>query len=156
MIIHDEVLTGLWRAGKPLASQHWDDTAPDSCILSRGLGAGYTPAAAVLVDPELAPLLKAEDADPLPAMGTMAATPIQSATCLGVLDELAALRPHLRPPRPGVVSQAVTAARVTSPPTSSARATCAGPRHCRRRGPARARRLRTAFTPCLSTAASSC
>lgn len=88
VVIHDEVLTGLWRAGKPLASHHWDDAAPDICILSKGLGAGYTPVAAVLVDPELAPMLKAEDADPLPAMGTMAATPIQSATCLGVLDEL--------------------------------------------------------------------
>jgi len=88
VLVHDEVLTGLLRAGKPLASNHWDRATADICILSKGLGAGYTSVAAVLVSPELAPLLKADDADPLPAMGTMAATPLQSAICLGVLDEL--------------------------------------------------------------------
>jgi adenosylmethionine-8-amino-7-oxononanoate aminotransferase len=88
VLVHDEVLTGLWRAGKPLASHHWEGASPDICILSKGLGAGYTSVAAVLVAPELAELLRADGADPLPAMGTMAATPLQSAICLGVLDEL--------------------------------------------------------------------
>lgn len=88
VLIHDEVLTGLLRAGKPLASNHWERAAADICILSKGLGAGYTSVAAVLVAPELAPLLRADNADPLPALGTMAATPLQSAICLGVLDEL--------------------------------------------------------------------
>lgn len=60
-------------------------------MLSKGLGAGYTPVAAVLVSPELAPLLHHQDADPLPAMGTMAAHPLMAAACLGVLDELEAL-----------------------------------------------------------------
>lgn len=91
LVIHDEVLTGLWRTGTALASHHWDGAAPDLCILSKGLGAGYTSAAAVLVSPELAPLLHHDDADPLPAMGTMAAHPLQAAACLGVLDELDAL-----------------------------------------------------------------
>ncbi|WP_435878887.1 aminotransferase class III-fold pyridoxal phosphate-dependent enzyme [Streptomyces klenkii] len=88
LVIHDEVLTGLWRTGTPLASDHWDGSAPDLCILSKGLGAGYTPVGAVLVSPETAPLLRHQDADPLPAMGTMAAHPLQAAACLGVLDEL--------------------------------------------------------------------
>ncbi len=88
LVIHDEVLTGLWRTGAPLASDHWDDSAPDLCILSKGLGAGYTSVGAVLVSPEIAPLLRRDDADPLPAMGTMAAHPLQAAACLGVLDEL--------------------------------------------------------------------
>lgn len=88
VLVHDEVLTGLWRAGKPLASQHWDDAAPDICILSKGLGGGYTSVAAILVRPELAQMLRAEGSDPLPALGTMAATPLQAAICLGVLDEL--------------------------------------------------------------------
>jgi hypothetical protein len=91
LVIHDEVLTGLWRTGTPLASQHWDGAEPDIVILSKGLGAGYTPVAAVLVSPELAPLLRHQNADPLPAMGTMAAHPLQAAACLGVLDELDAM-----------------------------------------------------------------
>lgn len=88
LVIHDEVLTGLWRTGTPLASNHWDGADPDLCILSKGLGAGYTSVGAVLVSPELAPLLRREGADPLPAMGTMATHPLQAAACLGVLDEL--------------------------------------------------------------------
>ncbi|MCF1512720.1 aminotransferase class III-fold pyridoxal phosphate-dependent enzyme [Streptomyces glomeratus] len=88
LVIHDEVLTGLWRTGTPLASNHWDGAEPDLCILSKGLGAGYTSVSAVLVSPELAPLLRHEGADALPAMGTMAAHPLQAAACLGVLDEL--------------------------------------------------------------------
>jgi adenosylmethionine-8-amino-7-oxononanoate aminotransferase len=88
LVIHDEVLTGLWRTGVPLASNHWDGAEPDVCILSKGLGAGYTSVGAVLISPELAPLLRHEGADPLPAMGTMATHPVQAAACLGVLDEL--------------------------------------------------------------------
>lgn len=91
LVIHDEVLTGLWRTGTPLASHHWDGVEPDLCILSKGLGAGYTGVGAVLVSPEIAPLIRHEDADPLPAMGTMAAHPLQAAACLGVLDELEAM-----------------------------------------------------------------
>ncbi|WP_405088870.1 aminotransferase class III-fold pyridoxal phosphate-dependent enzyme [Microbispora sp. NBC_01389] len=88
LVIHDEVLTGLWRTGTPLASNHWDGTEPDLCILSKGLGGGYTSVGAVLVSPEIAPLLHHKDGDSLPAMGTMAAHPLQAAACLGVLDEL--------------------------------------------------------------------
>ncbi|SEE60348.1 aminotransferase class III-fold pyridoxal phosphate-dependent enzyme [Streptomyces sp. TLI_105] len=88
LVIHDEVLTGLWRTGTPLASHHWDGCEPDIVILSKGLGAGYTSVGAVLVAPEIAPLLTHKDADPLPAMGTMAAHPLMAAACLGVLDEL--------------------------------------------------------------------
>ncbi|WP_407917398.1 aminotransferase class III-fold pyridoxal phosphate-dependent enzyme [Kitasatospora sp. NE20-6] len=91
LVIHDEVLTGLWRTGAPLAGQHWHGVEPDLCIVSKGLGGGYTPVAAVLVSPQIAPLLGHEDADPLPAMGTMATHPLQAAACLGVLDELEAM-----------------------------------------------------------------
>ncbi|MER6030661.1 aspartate aminotransferase family protein [Streptomyces sp. NPDC001851] len=91
LVIHDEVLTGLWRTGTPLASDHWAGAEPDMCILSKGLGAGYTGVGAVLVSPEIAPLIRHKDADPLPAMGTMATHPLQAAACLGVLDELEAM-----------------------------------------------------------------
>lgn len=49
---------------------------------------GYTAVGAVLVSPEIAPLLRHKDADPLPAMGTMATHPLMAAACLEVLDEL--------------------------------------------------------------------
>lgn len=47
LVIHDEVLTGLWRTGTPLASRHWEGCEPDMVILSKGLGAGYTGVGAV-------------------------------------------------------------------------------------------------------------
>ncbi|MGW2016794.1 aminotransferase class III-fold pyridoxal phosphate-dependent enzyme [Streptomyces sp. NPDC001927] len=91
LVIHDEVLTGLWRTGTPLASHHWEGCEPDMVILSKGLGAGYTGVGAILVSPEIAPLIRHEDAAPLPAMGTMATHPLMAAACLGVLDELEAI-----------------------------------------------------------------
>ncbi|MCJ1680482.1 aminotransferase class III-fold pyridoxal phosphate-dependent enzyme [Streptomyces sp. APSN-46.1] len=91
LVIHDEVLTGLWRTGTPLASHHWDGCEPDLVILSKGLGAGYVGVGAVLVSSEIAPLLRHKDVDPLPAMGTMATHPLMAAACLGVLDELESL-----------------------------------------------------------------
>ncbi|UNZ18192.1 aminotransferase class III-fold pyridoxal phosphate-dependent enzyme [Streptomyces sp. 891-h] len=91
LVIHDEVLTGLWRTGTPLASHHWEGCEPDMVILSKGLGAGYTGVGAVLVSPEMARWVRHEDADPLPAMGTMATHPLMAAACLGVLDELEAI-----------------------------------------------------------------
>ncbi|MGW0874296.1 aminotransferase class III-fold pyridoxal phosphate-dependent enzyme [Streptomyces sp. NPDC002740] len=88
LVIHDEVLTGMWRTGTPLASHHWDGCEPDIVILSKGLGAGYTSVGAVLVSPKTARWVRHEDCDPLPAMGTMATHPLMAAACLGVLDEL--------------------------------------------------------------------
>ena len=88
LVIHDEVLTGMWRTGTPLAGHHWDGCEPDMVILSKGLGAGYTSVGAVLVSPQMARWIRHEDADPLPAMGTMATHPLMAAACLGVLDKL--------------------------------------------------------------------
>ncbi len=81
----------MWRTGTPLASHHWQSCEPDMMVLSKGLGAGYTGVGAVLVSPKIAPLIRHEDADPLPAMGTMATHPLMAAACLGVLDELEAM-----------------------------------------------------------------
>lgn len=94
ILVHDEVLTGLWRAGRPLASDHWEGAAPDICVLSKGLGAGYTSVGAVMVSPRVAAMIEGPRGRPLPMMGTMAATPLQAAVCLGVLDELNMLGPE--------------------------------------------------------------
>ncbi|MFJ6743117.1 aminotransferase class III-fold pyridoxal phosphate-dependent enzyme [Streptomyces sp. NPDC091279] len=91
LVIHDEVLTGMWRTGTPLASHHWDGCEPDMVVLSKGLGAGYTSVGAVLVSPQMARWIRHDDADPLPAMGTMATHPLMAAACLGVLDDLEAM-----------------------------------------------------------------
>ncbi|MFE9466805.1 aminotransferase class III-fold pyridoxal phosphate-dependent enzyme [Streptomyces virginiae] len=37
LVIHDEVLTGLWRSGTPLASHHWDGCDPTSSSCPRAL-----------------------------------------------------------------------------------------------------------------------
>ncbi|RFA10898.1 hypothetical protein B7R54_18055 [Subtercola boreus] len=48
LFIADEVMTGLGRAGRMLASDHWG-IKPDLVATGKGLGAGYTPIAATLV-----------------------------------------------------------------------------------------------------------
>jgi adenosylmethionine-8-amino-7-oxononanoate aminotransferase len=48
LLIADEVLCGVGRTGRFLASGH-DDVIPDIVVLSKALGAGYMPLGAVLV-----------------------------------------------------------------------------------------------------------
>ncbi|MFI6527673.1 aspartate aminotransferase family protein [Streptomyces uncialis] len=87
LTLHDEVLTGLGRTGRPLAADHWPGVSADLTVLSKGLGAGYLPVSAVLVAPHLAEDILAAGA-PVPMMGTMSATPLQAAVGLAVLDVL--------------------------------------------------------------------
>jgi len=49
LLIADEVMTGLGRTGKNLACEHWS-VKPDLVALGKGLGAGYTPIAAALLN----------------------------------------------------------------------------------------------------------
>lgn len=115
LVLHDEVLTGMWRTGTPLASQHWEACEPDIVILSKGLGAGYTSVGAVLVSPEAGQWLRNEGADPLPAMGTMAAHPLMAAACLGVLDELEAIDLPALPERGQRLGQSLKTLSGTGP-----------------------------------------
>ncbi|WP_197707247.1 aspartate aminotransferase family protein [Advenella sp. S44] len=48
LLIHDEVMCGVGRAGKFLASHYWPDASPDIVTLAKGLASGYTPLGAVL------------------------------------------------------------------------------------------------------------
>lgn len=48
LFIADEVMTGLGRTGRMLATEHWH-TVPDIAVLGKGLGAGYAPIAAAVV-----------------------------------------------------------------------------------------------------------
>jgi adenosylmethionine-8-amino-7-oxononanoate aminotransferase len=47
-LIADEVMTGIWRTGKPFAVQHWG-VEPDLILVGKGVAGGYAPLGAVLV-----------------------------------------------------------------------------------------------------------
>ncbi len=49
LLIADEVMTGMGRTGRMLAVDHWG-VHPDLVALGKGLGAGYTPIAATLLN----------------------------------------------------------------------------------------------------------
>lgn len=57
LFIADEVMTGLGRTGRMLATEHWD-TVPDIAVLGKGLGAGYAPIAAAVVSDSIIETIK--------------------------------------------------------------------------------------------------
>lgn len=58
LLIADEVMTGLGRTGRILASEHWG-VVPDIVALGKGIGAGYTPIAATLISEKVMGVLAA-------------------------------------------------------------------------------------------------
>ncbi len=48
LLIHDEVMSGIGRSGRFLASHRWPDSQPDLVVLAKGLGSGYHPIAGFL------------------------------------------------------------------------------------------------------------
>ncbi len=52
LLIADEVMCGMGRAGKPFASQHWG-LEPDIILTGKGIASGYAPLAGVLVAPHV-------------------------------------------------------------------------------------------------------
>jgi len=86
LLILDEVMTGAGRTGRFLGCEHWG-TRPDIVVMSKGLGAGYAPLGAMIVDETLVdPVL---DAGGFAHGFTYAGNPLACAAGLGVLDELA-------------------------------------------------------------------
>lgn len=59
LLIHDEVMCGVGRAGAFLASHHYTDAQPDIVTLAKGLASGYTPLGAVLASAGLVGTLQA-------------------------------------------------------------------------------------------------
>lgn len=57
LFIADEVMTGLGRTGRMLASEHWG-IAPDIAVLGKGLGAGYAPIAAAVASDDIIETIK--------------------------------------------------------------------------------------------------
>jgi adenosylmethionine-8-amino-7-oxononanoate aminotransferase len=58
-LVADEILTGFWRTGAPLAVHH-AGIVPDVLCLSKGLTAGWMPFSAALVHPDLYALFYAD------------------------------------------------------------------------------------------------
>ena len=85
LLILDEVMTGAGRTGRFLGLEHWG-TRPDIIAMSKGLGAGYAPLGAMIVDEALVePVLEAGGF----AHGfTYAGNPLACAAGLAVVEEI--------------------------------------------------------------------
>ncbi|MCB9945229.1 MAG: aspartate aminotransferase family protein [Geminicoccaceae bacterium] len=85
LLILDEVMTGIGRTGRFLGCEHWG-TRPDIVVLSKGLGAGYVPLGAMVVDERLVePVL---DAGGFAHGFTYAGNPLACSAGLAVIDEV--------------------------------------------------------------------
>jgi len=86
LFIADEVMTGMGRTGRVLASEHWG-VEPDIVTLGKGLSGGYSPIAATIVTEKvLEPILNGSNS----IMGghTFSANPLSCAVSLAVLEYL--------------------------------------------------------------------
>ena len=84
LFIADEVMTGMGRTGAMSAMQHYGVT-PDLLVLGKGLGAGYTPIAAVVAGDELMRIIEAGSGTVLYGH-TLSANPLSAAVALAVLS----------------------------------------------------------------------
>lgn len=86
LFIADEVMTGFGRTGTMLALEHWG-IEPDIVAFGKGMGAGYTPIAAVLVsDSVIEPILQGSRI--VMSGHTLSANPQACAVSLAVFEYL--------------------------------------------------------------------
>lgn len=84
LFIADEVMTGMGRTGKWFAMEHWGVT-PDIITLGKGLTAGYTPMAAVMVSDQI--MEPIEHGSKVVMSGhTFSANPLSAAVSLAVVE----------------------------------------------------------------------
>ncbi|WLE00816.1 aminotransferase class III-fold pyridoxal phosphate-dependent enzyme (plasmid) [Agrobacterium leguminum] len=84
LLILDEVITGMGRTGDWFASK-WLEVVPDMLLVGKGLSAGYTPMAAVLMGEGLVESIR-HGSGHAPFGHTFSGNPLSAATCLAVLD----------------------------------------------------------------------
>ena len=85
LLIMDEVMTGAGRTGTFLGCEHWG-TRPDIVVMSKGIGSGYVPLGAMIVDERLVePVL---DAGGFAHGFTYAGNPLACAAGLAVVGEI--------------------------------------------------------------------
>ncbi|MRX72876.1 aspartate aminotransferase family protein [Bacillus lacus] len=83
LFIADEVMTGAGRTGKAFAMEHWQ-TVPDISILGKGLSAGYSPIASVIVSDDILCTIK-KGSNLIMSGHTYSANPQSAAAALAVL-----------------------------------------------------------------------
>lgn len=84
LMVVDEVITGIGRTGHWFASEA-EDIVPDIIVTGKGLSAGYTPVAAILLRANLVETMKAGSGG-APFGHTFSGNPLGAAACLAVLD----------------------------------------------------------------------
>jgi len=84
LLIADEVMTGMGRAGKVFAVQHWG-VEPDLIVVGKGVASGYAPLGAVLASGEVADAI-ARGPGYFEHGFTYSAHPVAAAAGLAVLD----------------------------------------------------------------------
>jgi adenosylmethionine-8-amino-7-oxononanoate aminotransferase len=84
LLISDEVMTGIGRTGKILALEHWN-TVADIVTLGKGLSAGYTPLAVVLVQEKIMKPIQ-NGSKVIMSGHTFSGNPQSAAIALAVLD----------------------------------------------------------------------
>ncbi|MBO9436446.1 aspartate aminotransferase family protein [Ruegeria sp. R13_0] len=85
LMIADEVMTGAGRTGRFLGSDHWP-ARPDVVVMSKGIGSGYVPLGAVIVDDRLVEAVL--DAGGFAHGYTYAGNPLACAAGLAVVEEI--------------------------------------------------------------------
>lgn len=84
LLIVDEVITGMGRTGDWFASSY-EGVIPDILLMGKGISAGYTPLAAVLLREHIVQVLR-QGSGVAPFGHTFSGNPLGAATCLAVLD----------------------------------------------------------------------
>ncbi|WP_210419051.1 aspartate aminotransferase family protein [Bradyrhizobium sp. NAS80.1] len=84
LLIADEVITGIGRTGAWFASAH-EGIVPDLLLLAKGMSAGYTPMAAVLVRQRIVDAI-ARGSGSVPFGHTFSANPLSASICASVID----------------------------------------------------------------------
>ncbi|WP_223427638.1 aminotransferase family protein [Tateyamaria pelophila] len=85
LLIMDEVMSGVGRTGKFMASEHWNIRA-DLVAVSKGFGAGYVPLGAMIADQRMVDTVL--DAGGFAHGHTYAGNPLACAAGLAVLQEI--------------------------------------------------------------------
>ena len=84
LFICDEVITGCGRTGKNFGIDHWQ-VQPDIIVTGKGIGGGYSPLAAVLVNDKVCQAIAAGSASHTQGY-TYSGNPLSAAAGLAVLD----------------------------------------------------------------------
>ena len=85
LLIMDEVMSGVGRTGKFMASEHWN-IRPDLVAVSKGFGAGYAPLGAMIADEDMVETVL--DAGGFAHGHTYAGNPLACSAGLAVLGEI--------------------------------------------------------------------